>query len=244
MNNNIYETNKSLCEYCDFHYGDEYFGVKNFAKNSIEILKPFIKNRNRVLDLGCAVGRSSFELANYFNEVVAIDYSNSFINLAKKIQNSISIKYDITIEGDLKEQKIINLEELDLYKNRNKIEFLQGDATNLDSKIKNFDLIFCSNLIDRLNNPMNFIENISSRLNKNGVLVILSPYTWLEEYTNKNNWLGGYEKNNKEIFTIDTLKNNLVSMDLIKTYDVEFVIKETKRKFQHTISQMSIWNKI
>jgi len=30
---------------------------------------------------------------------------------------------------------------------------------------------------------------------------------------------------------------------LINTQDVPFVIKETSRKYQHTISQLSVWRK-
>jgi len=34
----------------------------------------------RALDLGCAVGRSSFELAREYQEVVGIDISQTFID--------------------------------------------------------------------------------------------------------------------------------------------------------------------
>ncbi len=245
MTVNIYETNNSISQYCDFHYGDEYFGVKNFAKNSIDTLKPFFEdiNTKKVLDLGCSVGRSSFELANYFDEVVAIDYSNNFIQVAKELQNFNKISYDITVEGDIVEKKSINLETLDLQRNKNNITFYQGDAQNLDDSLDNFDLIFCSNLIDRLENPKAFLKNIQSKLSNNGLLVILSPYTWLEEYTPKDNWLGGFQDEQKKVYTLCGLKKELLSLELIDRIDVEFILKETKRKFQHTISEMSIWAK-
>ena len=60
----------------------------------------------------------------------------------------------------------------------------------------------------------------------------------------KQNWLGGYIKDNKEVTTLETLKENLSSnFELVDTLDVPFVIKETARKYQHTISQMSIWKR-
>jgi len=245
MSDNIYETDTSTSQYCDFHYGEEYFGVKNFPKNSVELLLPFFKNinTNKVLDLGCAVGRSSFELANYFNEVVAIDYSHKFIEVAKNLQESVQIDFSVTLEGDLSEKRSIDLKTLDLHENKNNITFLQGDAQNLDASLNNFDLIFCSNLIDRLQDPKVFLKAIQSRLSENGILVLLSPYTWLEEYTPKQNWIGGYQDNGQDIFTLEALKSELSSLELAQCIDVEFVIKETNRKFQHTISQMSIWSK-
>ncbi len=46
MEKNIYETNTLVSQYCEFHYGDEYFGVKNFLQNSIETLSPFFEDIN------------------------------------------------------------------------------------------------------------------------------------------------------------------------------------------------------
>lgn len=121
---------------------------------------------------------------------------------------------------------------------------MQGDACNLKSIYTSYDLIFCSNLIDRLYYPQKFLDDIPKRVNKGGLLVLLSPYTWLEEYTPKSNWLGGYYKHNKEVKTLDTLKQNLnKEYELVDLIDVPFVIKETSRKYQHSISQMSIWKK-
>ena len=88
-----------------------------------------------------------------------------------------------------------------------------------------------------------FLDDIPNRINKDGLLVLLSPYTWLEDYTPKENWLGGYMRDNKEVYTLDTLKEKLLDFELLETIDVPFVIKETSRKYQHTISQMSIWKK-
>ena len=237
MDKNIYETDTLVSQYCDFHYGDEYFEVKNFLQNSIKTLIPFFEDidTNKALDLGCSVGRSSFELAKFFDSVIAIDYSQNFIDTAKNLQNNNSLDYTVNIEGDINEHKTINLKTLNLDTNKNRVQFIQGDALNLDSSLQNFDLIFCSNLIDRLENPTKFIKDIQSRLNDNGMLVILSPYTWLEEYTKKENWLGGYYEDDKKIYTLCKLKQELHSFELIDRFDIEFVIKETKRKFQHTI---------
>jgi 2-polyprenyl-3-methyl-5-hydroxy-6-metoxy-1,4-benzoquinol methylase len=40
----------------------------------------------KVLDLGCAVGRTSFELTRIFDRVIAIDYSAKFIEVANDLQ--------------------------------------------------------------------------------------------------------------------------------------------------------------
>ena len=246
LNDNVYETDELIAQYCDFHYGSENFGVKNFCLNSVELLNPYLKNINKkkALDLGCSVGRSTFELAKIFDEVIGIDFSTNFINVGIKLKIYDSLIYKVKKEGEIFEEKIVSLKELGLEKIKDKVTFMQGDACNLKDIYTGFDLIFCSNLIDRLYYPQKFLDDIPSRINKDGLLVLLSPYTWLEDYTPKENWLGGYIKDNKEVKTLDTLKENLlVDFELLETIDVPFVIKETSRKYQHTISQMSIWKK-
>ena len=245
LNDNVYETDKLIAQYCEFHYGSENFGVKNFCVNSVELLKPYIKDikTKKALDLGCSVGRSTYELARNFDEVIGIDFSANFINVGVKLKNYDSLIYKVKKEGEIFEEKSVSLESLGLEEIKNKVSFMQGDACNLKDIYTGFDLIFCSNLIDRLYYPQMFLDDIPNRINKDGLLVLLSPYTWLEDYTPKENWLGGYMKDNKEVYTLDTLKEKLLDFELLETIDVPFVIKETSRKYQHTISQMSIWKK-
>ena len=246
LNDNVYETDEQISQYCEFHYGKDNFGIKNFPKVSVELLKPYFKNleTKKALDLGCSVGRSTFELAKYFDEVLGIDFSANFINVGVKLKKYDTLTYKVATEGELFEEKTISLKDFDLENTKEKVSFMQGDACNLKELYSAYDLIFCSNLIDRLYYPQKFLDDIPNRVNKDGLLVLLSPYTWLEDYTPKENWLGGYLKDNKEIKTLDTLKMNLQDrFELIQTIDVPFVIKETTRKHQYTISQMSIWKK-
>jgi len=75
--------------------------------------------------------------------------------------------------------------------------------------------------------------------------VIASPYTWLEEFTKKENWVGGIRLAGEPFTTLDGLTQQLGShfRMLEEPRDVEFVIRETARKFQHTISQLSVWER-
>lgn len=246
LNDNVYETDELIAQYCEFHYGSENFGVKNFCLNSVELIKTYLKDgkTKKALDLGCSVGRSTFELAKIFDEVVGIDFSANFINVGVKLKIYDSLIYKVKKEGDIFEEKSVSLKSLGLEQIKEKVTFMQGDACNLKDIYTDFDLVFCSNLIDRLYYPQKFLDDIPFRINKNGLLVLLSPYTWMEDYTPKENWLGGYIKDNKEVKTLDTLKDNLLGdFELLETIDVPFVIKETSRKYQYTLSQMSIWKK-
>lgn len=244
---NTYETDDLIAQYLEFHYGDEYFGVPNFPKACIDALIPHVdlSQNQRALDLGCAVGRSTFELAHYFEHVDGLDFSTRFIRNAINLAEHGEVKYMIPTEGELNELKSFNIEALALGDKVNNVSFSQGDACNLKAKYDNYDLIFAGNLIDRLYQPQQFLASIKDRINPNGYLIITSPYTWLEEFTEKENWLGGVKINGENYTTLDALKDVLKSdFELVTTpQDVPFVIRETARKHQHTVAQLTIWKK-
>ena len=243
-----YETDKLLSEYAEFHYGDVYFDVLNFsqalAQLAIKALgdKPAIK----ALDLGCAAGRASFELARHFEHVTGIDFSARFIGLGVQLAQQGVLRYTLAEEGDLVEFKERKLSDLGLDDVRNKVEFYQGDACNLKPHLCDFDLILAANLIDRLYSPRKFLDAVHERLKLGGVLMLTSPYTWLEEHTPHAEWIGGYKKDGERVTTLDGLREILCAhFRLIEgPLAVPFVIRETRRKFQHTLSEVTLWERI
>lgn len=246
-NENIYETDMLISQYAEFGWGHEFFGVANYpaacAKICIEAIGD--NTHKKALDIGCAIGRSTLELARGFDEVIGIDFSTRFISQATKLKESGEIHYKATTEGSLTTKNTVTLEQYNLTNEAKKVSFWQGDACNLKPNLSGFDLIFAGNLIDRLYDPKSFLTDMAWRLNIGGLLVIASPYTWLEEFTPKESWIGGYEADELEVHTIDGLKSILSrEFKLIKTADVPFVIRETARKYQHSIAELSIWQKI
>ena len=175
------------------------------------------------MDIGCAVGRTTIELASHFDEVIGIDLSNAFIAAAN---NVLSTKY-------------ANL--------ANKVSFIVGDACKLDQSLGKFSLIFGGNLIDRLYDPEAFLIQVAGFLETNGVLILTSPYSWLAEYTPKEKWIGGYVKDGKAVTTPEGLREVLGShgfKELHQPEDVKFVIKENPWMYQYTTANMTFWKKI
>jgi len=244
---NSYESDIQVSQYCDFHYGEEHFGVRNLALSLVDIALKYQDEsmRTKAFDLGCAVGRASFELSKHFDDVTGLDFSASFVQVGTHLKEGGSITYKRHLEGDISRVESVDLESLGYKQTASKISFLQGDACNLKPHLTGYDLIIASNLIDRLYDPMLFLNDVKHRVNSGGLLVISSPYTWLEEFTKKENWLGGYMKDGQEVTTLDGLKSALEdSFELVDTpTDTPFVIRETARKFQHTLAQVSVWRK-
>jgi len=160
--------------------------------------------------------------------------------------------------------------EVNLAKKISKTHFLQGDACNLSKThpllaIENkFHVILAANLLDRLYDPALFLRTIGEHLLPGGLLVITSPYTWIEEYCPKDKWLGARRINGENISTYEALHAELDEffspLDLKKhfadqsicqelegrsrnAFSVPFVIQETARKFQMSFAQISVWHK-
>ena len=79
-------------------------------------------------------------------------------------------------------------------------------------------------------------------LNPGGLLVLASPDTWLEEHTKHEEWIGGFKKDGENFTMQDGLKALLGQHFRLPSGPVSlpFVIRETKCKFQHTLSEATI----
>lgn len=242
-----YETDYMLSQYAEFHYGNRYFGVPNFPKTLAALAMEIMgeQKKSKALDIGCAVGRASFELARHFDHVTGVDFSARLINLGVQMAQQGVVRYTISDEGDLVHYEERRLDQLDLSHVADKVEFMQGDACNLKPIYRGYDLILAANLIDRLYKPTQFLKNIHERLNKDGILLLASPYTWLEQHTDKEEWLGGFKKDGESFTTLDGLKQLLEPhFDLVRGPEsIPFVIRETSRKFQHTLSEVTAWKR-
>lgn len=241
----IYESDELISQYCEFQYGNTYFGVKNFAIECAKIASKFTTNTTKALDLGCATGRATFELAKVFDMVEGVDFSVRFVQVGSKLKEDGYVAFTSKEEGDLTINKKVTIQALGYQNLKHKVSFWQGDACNMRPNLNSYDLVLATNLIDRLYQPRLFLETIAERLNDDGVLVITSPYTWQESSTKKEFWLGGYkDENGHEIKTIESLKSILSDkFELLHVQDLDFVIKETARKYQHSISEVSVWRK-
>ncbi len=181
-----------------------------------------------------------------FKHVDGIDFSARFISAAAELQEKGRVRYCIPTEGELGDYMVADADELDFEDiDMSRIRFTQGDACNLKPIYNDYNLIFAGNLIDRLNDPARFLSTIHERLRPDGVLVITSPYTWLEEYTPKGNWIGGIRENGEVVDTYTGLQRILGDHfdEVQPPRDVPFVIRETARKYQHSVAQCTVWRK-
>lgn len=238
---NLYETQRLVDEYLLFHYGQDHeilpwengpADALRFPVRTVTELLP-AGPIARALDIGCAVGRSSFELSKTSEEVIGIDYSHAFINAARAIQAQSRLSYQITREGHTNDPLTACLP-ADIHPAR--VTFQQGDAMNLPDTLGKFDLIHAANLICRLSEPLRFLARVPSLLNSGGHLLLTTPCTWLADFTPPDRWPNGS--------TLDWLKETLApDFTLVQQKDLPFLIREHARKFQWSVALGTVWQR-
>jgi putative 4-mercaptohistidine N1-methyltranferase len=248
---NIYETEKLLSEYLLFHYGTASeiappkgaeYALDYPARCVSECLDVSILPEDaRALDLGCAVGRSTFELARHCESVIGIDFSQRFIEAAEKIRTEEGHPYKRTDEGALTTPLLARHPDV---VDPDRVRFEVGDAMNLRADLGDFDVVLAANLLDRLSDPSLFLKRLPSLVKPGGQLILTSPYTWLEEFTPREQWIGGFEYEGMRVPTLVGLRQKLEKdFVLVDIKDLPFVIREHSRKFQFSVAQASLWRR-
>jgi putative 4-mercaptohistidine N1-methyltranferase len=240
----IYESGKLLAEYLLFHYGtaEEILpamtaapaGMRDALRFPERTVAGFSSGEAaRGLDLGCAVGRSTFEMARSCAEVIGIDFSHGFIRAAEALRRGETLGYQRLDEASLSTPLEAKAPE---GVDAERIRFMQGDAMSLPADLGCFDRVHAANLLCRLPEPACLLERLPSLVSAGGELVLATPCTWLEEFTPRGNW--------PPAGTFDWLKTKLSpEFSLLRTSEEPFLIRETARKYQWTISLLSVWRR-
>ena len=246
MADNIYESDRLVREYLLFHYGtaDEILpwasgprAALGFAERCVgELLDTTaLPPDARALDVGCAVGRSTFELSRHCREVTGIDYSRAFIDAAETVRVHGAIDYEYVIEGEhMARAAAVVPDDTD----PSRVSFEVGDAVALREDLGTFDVVLAANLLCRLPDPHRFLARLPSLVRSGGQLLLTTPFTWLEDYTPREHWIGG----RGDATSADALTELLSPhFELRFQKDLPFLIREHARKFQWSVAWGTRW---
>ena len=296
-----YETRRAVDEYLQFHFGapDDILPYKDAphtalrfpsrcadlcAKhcNSVKLAPRADPAPGLALDVGCAVGGASFELARHFGQVVGVDLSRGFVAAARLMRDRGKLHYNALREGTIIDRLEASVpERID----RARVHFREGDACDLPASLLGgggdgdafaeygrHDAVLAANLLCRLPDPAAFLAACPRLVRPGGVLVLVSPYSWLEAWTPRDKWLGGFREAARgaglEDFggvgdagadgvshgdasnarrTFETIRAALTSeeggFDLVEQSDMPFLIKEHDRKYQWGCSHATVWRR-
>lgn len=230
------EDRQKLGTYMDAHYGVKEppqsigsINGKDFWENIVSLLSTGINNSTEVsLDIGCSVGRGTFELGKVSDFAVGIDINYQMVAVAAEIQRQHNFAYEHKTHGRFFKKIQSNYEPSD------NILFLVADAMDPPFKAATFDLIAAFNVIDNVKYPLTLLGQIDALLRQNGILLLSSPYEWRKDICEMNEWLENANLDSPE-FLRNVLKGALVQdMNLHyeimhEEHDVPWVLRHHKR---------------
>jgi 5-histidylcysteine sulfoxide synthase/putative 4-mercaptohistidine N1-methyltranferase len=240
-----YQTSEMLNRYMLMHWGadeeiydavlykDHYPRAVRLPLACAGLVWRFSKSFGRALDLGCAVGRSSFEMTRDFGEVVGVDYSPEFIRAAQALQDKGELDYWRKDQGN---KGVTLTARVDSAIDRSRLSFEQGDACRLAPHLHGFDAVLMANVLCRLDDPqacLRRMQGSQALVKDGGVLVMTTPFSWLEKYTPPSRWING----------VGDIASILTEFECIHEEDLPFLIREHRRKFAYIITHASVWRK-
>ena len=246
---NHYETDVDICQQLHAQYGATKSAmpvmVKNYSQQIsdqiVKLLEKYDVARNKCLDLGCSVGRTSVILAQHFSQVDGVDFSARYIRHCVNLQQGRSVRYQLENEGDIVDFYEVSLKNVGL-PCRDNLHFSQGDASNLKAIFKGYDVILAQHVLEQSYDPRLLLQTIHQRLNSKGLLVIVSSYDFDEQQTAKKNWLGGIKVNGENVTGFDGLSAQLTPhFNLIKQHQLTRPLKINRRNFSLSFPQLSVW---
>ena len=139
------------------------------------------------LDVGCACGRVTFDLARDHRAAVGVDRSRALVGAAAAVRASGRARYTTLVSGDVRAAADVPVETAP------NARFAIGDALALPFRDGAFATVVALNLIDRVPDPAQALREAARVTAPRGVLLVGSPYTWLEAFTPRARWLDGPE---------------------------------------------------
>ncbi|TAE73335.1 MAG: methyltransferase domain-containing protein [Verrucomicrobia bacterium] len=241
MSTNPYESDRLLAEYLLFHYGSPAeilpvtapAGMRDALDFAVRTTRHFSPGEvERSLDLGCAVGRSTYELSRHSRETIGIDFSQNFVRAAAALaaaplayRRLDEAHHHTDLDAKLPQGLPVG-----------SVSFECGDAMDLRPDLGDFDRVHAANLLCRLPDPCRLLARLPHLVRPEGELVLATPCTWLGEFTPPANW--------PPHSTLEWLVENLGHhFELLDTGEEPFLIRETARKFQWTSSLLSVWKR-
>lgn len=206
----------------------------------------FPESSGAALDIGCSVGRLSFELTRTHSRVVGIDTSVSFIETARELMRRKTLEFDLIIEGMITEKRSCAL---DPAFNFDRVEFIVADALALPFRRHSFAGVTSINILEKVAAPLKHLSDVNRVLReKNATFVFSDPFSWDESVSAPDLWLSGGTNGNGRLRGMESIKRYLEGKDRIfdppltvmESGHLPWKIRKTENLWEHIRSQFIV----
>jgi SAM-dependent methyltransferase len=160
--NSGYNSQDMLSSYLWSHFSEFFDGPNATDAYKIWALH-FRETDDCALDIGCSVGRLSFELSKTHSRVIGIDTSLSFIRKARELLVKKRLEFDLIVEGHITEARSC---ELDQNWNYHGVDFIVADALARPFPKNMFSTVTSINVLEKLPRPVQHLQEVNKVLRK------------------------------------------------------------------------------
>lgn len=195
------------------------------------------------LDVGCAVGRLSFELAATHRHVIGLDTSITFIRKAREILSRKRLEFELIVEGHVTEPRGFTF---DATRDFDHVDFIVADALALPFRRRAFATVAAINLLEKVPDPLKHLTEINRVLREKAAMFLFSdPFSWDEAVSPPERWLSGNGNPQYSPRGIDTLRRLFSGeyevfsppLAICDDGDVSWKIRKTANLWEHITSQ-------
>lgn len=144
-----------------------------------------------VLDLGCAAGRTGFDLADAFPSalVLGLDVHLGLLRLAQRARAG-HISYPRRRIGLAYDRRRFDV----TLPHADRVDFWAADAASLPFAAASAGLCVALNLLDCVPDPRALLESLAHVTRPGGRILLATPYDWSTRATPMAAWLGGHSQ--------------------------------------------------
>lgn len=240
-----YNSSAMLSAYLWSHYS-EFFNGPDATDAYQRWASHFTAKKDRALDIGCSVGRLSFELSKTHSQVIGLDTSFPFIKKARELLRERQLKFEMIVEGHITQKRECRLNEAYQFDG---IEFIVADAMALPFRAGFFDTAASVNILEKVPRPIQHLKEMDRVLNKKCAGLLFSdPFSWDESVSDPDLWLSGRNRGAFKGRGIDNI-SRLMEGDsgvfdpgfkIKEKGDVLWKIRKTQNLWEHITSQFII----
>ena len=165
-----------------------------------------------VLDIGCAVGRTTLELAARLGRpTLGIDLDISMLRYARRFRDSGIVTYPRRRIGLVYDRRRFPITDADTNGAWQAIDFWCCDATALPWSDDSFALVASLNVLDCMGVPLTALQEIARSLAPRGRALLALPYDWSPAATPLEHWIGGHSQRHANAGAGDELLRQLLT---------------------------------
>ncbi len=143
------------------------------------------------IDIGCSVGRGTFELAARTDDlVIGVDLSFGMLQVARHIARTGRLRYDLRRVGIVYDPRSYEVR----FDSADRVAFWACDAGALPFEANHFAGAMSMNLLDCMGSPLLQLCEMGRALAEGAPAVMATPYDWSTNATPIEHWIGGHSQ--------------------------------------------------